>query len=253
MLAIISPAKKLGKSKKTSFKLSEIPFPEESKKLISELRKFTPEDISELMNISPKLAELNFKRYLEWNYPFDENNAGAALFMFNGDVYRSMNADDFSEQDILFAQKHLRILSGLYGILRPADKIMPYRLEAGTKLKINGSKNLYDFWGNKITKKLNEDLSALKNKVIVNLASNEYYKLIKPENINGKILKITFKQEKNGEYKVIAIHAKRARGLMCNFIIKNKITKPEDLQAFDYEQYNFNAGFSSDNEYVFTR
>ncbi|NPA68714.1 MAG: peroxide stress protein YaaA [Chlorobi bacterium] len=253
MLAIISPAKKLGKSKKTSFKLSEIPFPEESKKLISELRKFTPEDISELMNISPKLAELNFKRYLEWNYPFDENNAGAALFMFNGDVYRSMNADDFSEQDILFAQKHLRILSGLYGILRPADKIMPYRLEAGTKLKINGSKNLYDFWGNKITKKLNEDLSALKNKVIVNLASNEYYKLIKPENINGKILKITFKQEKNGEYKVIAIHAKRARGLMCNFIIKNKITKPEDLQTFDYEQYNFNAGFSSDNEYVFTR
>lgn len=253
MLIIISPAKKLQKLKTDRTDLTKIAFPEESKFLISELKKYKQEELSLLMNISPKLAELNFERYINWQYPFNTENAGSAFFMFNGDVYRGMNISDFSEDELQFSQEHLRILSGLYGIIKPFDKIMPYRLEMGTKLKTEKGKNLYEFWGNKITEYLNEDLESEKGKVLINLASNEYYKVVKPGNINGKIITPIFKEQKGDDYKVVAIHAKRARGLMCRYIIKNKLTKIDDLKGFSSENYSFNHELSSDEKFVFTR
>ncbi len=251
MLLIISPAKKLQSEKKHGTNLTTIDFPEESKRLVSELRKYKPSELSSLMNISPKLAELNFERYIKWEYPFMTEEAGAALFMFNGDVYRGMQTDDFESDEIMFAQNHLRILSGLYGLLKPLDKIMPYRLEMGTKLKNKYGNNLYQFWGEKITEKLNSELK--KEKTLINLASNEYFKAVKKDSINGEIITPVFKESKGDTFKVIAIHAKRARGLMCRYVIKNKLTQVDDLKGFDYENYSFNHELSSETEFVFTR
>lgn len=253
MLILISPAKKLQSNKNVHLKLTNIEFPGESKELVSEIRKYTPQDLSSLMDISPKLAELNFERYVKWEFPFNSEDAGPALYMFNGDVYRGMQASTFSEDEISFAQNHLRILSGLYGLLKPADKIMPYRLEMGTKLKTKKGKNLYEFWGDKITELINKQLKAGKEKYVINLASNEYFKAVKPEKIQGKIITPVFKEQKGENFKVIAIHAKRARGLMCRYIIKNKLSDIEDLKGFDYENYSFNYSLSSEKEFVFTR
>jgi len=253
MLIIISPAKKsqIPQIKRKDY--TKIEFPEESKILVSELRKFKPEKLSSLMNISPKLAELNYERYINWNFPFETDNTGAALFMFNGDVYRGMQPNDFTEDDVLFTQNRLRILSGLYGIIKPLDKIMPYRLEMGTKLQTENGQNLYQFWGDKITERLNKYLQKSENKVLINLASDEYFKAVKKLNVTGKIITPVFKEQKRENFKVIAIYAKRARGLMCRFIIKNKITKTEDLKVFDYEKYSYNEDLSSEEEFVFTR
>ncbi len=251
MLIIISPAKKLKQTSLNIKGLTDIEFPEESKDLISELRKYKPEELSTLMNISPKLAELNFERYIKWKHPFENEEAGAALFMFNGDVYRGMQTEEFSEEDISFAQKHLRMLSGLYGLIKPLDKIMPYRLEMGTKIKIKSYNNLYQFWDNKITEIINKELK--KEKFLINLASNEYFKAIKQDKINGKIITPVFKESKGDNFKVVAIHAKRARGLMCRFIIKNKLKDTEDLKGFDSENYSFNNELSSETKFVFTR
>ncbi len=253
MLIVISPAKKLQPAKITRKDLTDIEFPEESSFLISELKNFKTEELSKLMNISPKLSELNFERYLKWNFPFENEEAGAALFMFNGDVYRGMQAQDFTEEDISFAQDKLRILSGLYGIIKPLDKIMPYRLEMGTKLKTNFGKNLYEFWNDKITERINEELKNQKETDLINLASNEYFKAVKKDKINGRIITPIFKEQKGDTFKVVAVHAKRARGLMCRYIIKNKITKVADLQGFDSERYSFNHELSSEDNYVFTR
>ncbi|MCD6555904.1 MAG: peroxide stress protein YaaA [Bacteroidales bacterium] len=253
MLLIISPAKKLQIPKTERTDLTSINFPEESKYLISELRKFKIEALSSLMNISPKLAELNFERYLKWEYPFNGGEAGAALFMFNGDVYRGMQTTDFTEEDIQFTQNRLRILSGLYGIIKPLDKIMPYRLEMGTKLETKKGKNLYQFWGDKITEHMNADFQKLNDNVLINLASNEYYKVMNTKKIKGKIITPVFKEQKGDNYKVVAIHAKHARGLMCRFIIKNKLTQTDDLKGFDSENYSFNHELSGESEFVFTR
>ncbi len=253
MLILISPAKKLKNTQKELKNLTNIEFPEESKELVSELEKYKPQDLSSLMKISPKLGELNFERFVNWQYPFKSKDAGPALFMFNGDVYRGMNTGDFSEEDILFAQKHLRILSGLYGIIKPADQIMPYRLEMGTKLKTKKGKNLYEFWGDKITEKINLHLKQQEDNYVINLASNEYFKAVKPEKLNAEIITPVFKEQKEDSFKVVAIHAKRARGLMCRYIIKNKIKNIEDLKGFDYERYSFNHSLSSEKEFVFTR
>jgi len=251
MLLIISPAKKLQTEKKERKDLSIIGFPEESKLLISELRKYKPSELSSLMKISPKLAELNFERYIKWEYPFKSKEAGAALFMFNGDVYRGMQSGDFKEKELLFVQNHLRIFSGLYGLLKPLDKIMPYRLEMGTKLKNKFGNNLYQFWDKKITEVLNTELK--KEKILINLASKEYFKVVKKELLKGEIITPVFKESKGDTFKVIAIHAKRARGLMCRYIIKNKLTQVEDLKGFDYENYSFSHALSSKTEFVFTR
>ncbi len=253
MIIIISPAKKL---KETSLKikgLTDIEFPEEGKELISELRKYKPEQLSSLMNISPKLAELNYERFIKWEYPFESEEAGAALFMFNGDVYRGMQTEGFSEADILFTQNHLRMLSGLYGLIKPLDKILPYRLEMGTKMKTKSGKNLYEFWGSTITEKINETLQKQNDKNLINLASNEYFKAVREDKVTGKIITPIFKESKGDTFKVVAIHAKRARGLMCRFIIKNKLKDTEDLKGFDSENYSFNNELSSETKFVFTR
>ena len=253
MLIVISPAKKLQLNIKAADKFSDIEFPKESRELVSELKKYKPEELSSLMNISPKLAELNFERFVKWKYPFAEKEAGAALFMFNGDVYRGIQANTFSDEEINFTQQSLRILSGLYGLLKPLDAIMPYRLEMGTKLKTKYGKNLYEFWADKISECLNKHLEKQGGNTLINLASDEYFKAVKPELINAKIIKPVFKEQKANKYRTIAIHAKRARGLMCRYIIKNGIKNAENLKGFDSENYSFNYNLSSETEYVFTR
>ncbi len=253
MLILISPAKKLKEKNLKYSDFTNIEFPDESKLLISELKKYRTEELSNLMNISPKLAELNYERFIKWEYPFENDEAGAALFMFNGDVYRGMQTDDFSKDDILFSQNHLRMLSGLYGLIKPLDKIMPYRLEMGTKLKTKSGKNLYEFWGNKITERINYTLQKQKDDILINLASNEYYKAVRENKVTGKIITPVFKESKGDNFKVVAIYAKRARGLMCRFIIKNKLKEIEDLKGFDSENYSFNNELSSETKFVFTR
>ncbi len=196
---------------------------------------------------------LNSERFLNWHLPFTPENAKPAILAFRGDVYTGIDADSLSTEDFYFAQKHLRILSGLYGVLRPLDLIQAYRLEMGTKLKNSRGKNLYEFWGNKITEYLNHELSSHKNMTLINLASNEYWSVVKPAMLQTQVITPVFKDEKNGQYKIISFFAKKARGMMVAFMLKNKIEQAEDLKAFDREGYQFNAKMSKGNEWVFTR
>ncbi len=253
MLIIISPAKKLGKPTLKKNINSEIEFPNESKELMEVLKAFKSEELSKLMKISPKLGELNFERNLKWEYPFTIKEKGLALHMFQGEVFRGIDVETFTEKDFVYAQNHLRILSGLYGLIKPADTILPYRLEMGTKLQNSKGKNLYEFWGNKITEKLNKHIKEQGDNILINLASNEYFKSIKKRNLKAEIITPIFKEEKNGEYKTITIYAKKARGMMSRFIIKNRLSNPEDIKAFDTENYCYNEELSSENEIIFTR
>jgi len=254
MIILISPAKKINfKLDKYLVNTTTPIFLEESKALISELQNYKSVDISKLMKISPALSDLNYERFLTWNVPFTTENAAPAIFMFQGDVYKGINVETFNKKQLEFTQKHLRILSGLHGILYPMDLIQPYRLEMGTRLPVNNAKNLYEFWDNKITDSINSELDNSKNDFIINLASDEYFKSVKVANLKGKLIKPVFKDEKNGKFKVISFYAKKARGLMTRFIVKNEITNPEGLKAFDYEGYFFNDEMSSDKELVFTR
>jgi len=253
MLIIISPAKKLGNPTLNSKIFSEIDFPKESSELIKILHKFKPEELSKLMKISPKLSELNYERNLKWNYPFTSKERGLALHMFQGEVFRGINIETFTEDDFIFAQKHLRILSGLYGLIKPSDIILPYRLEMSTKLENKKGKNLYEFWGNKITEKLNNHIEKQGDNIIINLASNEYFKVIKPKLLNSEIFTPIFKEEKNGNYKTIAIYAKKARGLMTSFIIKNRLTQVNEIKSFNKENYLYSEELSSENKLIFVR
>lgn len=253
MLIIISPAKKLGKPSLNRSINSNIEFPKESKELMKILKTYKPEDLSKLMKISPNLGELNYERNLKWEYPFTSNEKGIALHMFQGEVFRGIDIESFTEDDFMFAQEHLRILSGLYGLIKPADTILPYRLEMGTKLENSKGKNLYEFWGNKITDKINEHIKKQGDNILINLASNEYFKSVKKKNLNAKIISPIFKEEKNGEYKTIAIYAKKARGMMTRFIIKNRLTKPDDIKGFNLENYCYNEELSAENKIVFIR
>ena len=254
MLIIISPAKKLDNKTKQKIKnAGTINFVDESKEIATILKEYKPADLSALMSISPKLGELNFERFLKWEYPFKSNEAGKAIHMFQGDVYTSLQAENFSDDNMLFAQKHLRILSGLYGVLRPMDLILPYRLEMGTKLKTEKGKNLYEFWGNKINKKIQDALNDQEDNILINLASNEYFKSVKAKDLSARIITPAFKEYKNGSYKIISFFAKKARGLMSRYIITNKLTDPEDLIGFDYDKYSYNDELSSKDEFVFTR
>lgn len=239
MKIVISPAKSLDFECESPIKKFTQPvFLDDSKKLIKKMREYSPEEIGKLMKISDKLSDLNYQRFSDWQTPFTSKNAKHSIYAFNGDVYDGLDAKSLSAKDIEFAQEHLRILSGLYGLLRPLDLMQAYRLEMGTKLK----PSLYEFWGDKLTKELGDDL-------VVNLASNEYFKAIKPKNI----LKIDFKENKNGELKIIAIYAKKARGLMANYIIKNKITKAEKIKKFDIDGYKFREDLSDDKHFIFAR
>lgn len=255
MIHIISPAKSLDfeTSVETSIS-SDYVFKKESVEIMKALKNTPREKLMSLMSISENLADLNYKRNQNWEAPVSgTKNAKQALLAFTGDVYTGMNPTDFSDTDFEYAQSHLRILSGLYGLLKPMDLILPYRLEMGTSFSVKGCKNLYDFWGNKITDEINQVLKGHSEKVLVNLASNEYFKSVKVKAVDGEIITPEFKDEKNGKLKIISFYAKKARGMMSNYIIKNKISRVEDLKGFDYEGYHFNSELSKQNNLVFTR
>jgi uncharacterized protein len=254
MLAVISPAKSL--DFKTPPVISAYTMPEflnESEKLIGRLKTLTPKKISVLMGISDDLGELNFQRFQSWHLPFTPENAKQAILAFNGDVYQGLQAVTLSEEKLKLTQSKLRILSGLYGVLKPLDLIQPYRLEMGTKLKYFKSKDLYAFWNPLITKKVNEAVAESGSKILVNLASNEYFKSIDRKKLKAEIVTPDFKELKNGNYIMISIFAKRARGLMTRFILDNNITEPSDLLAFNSEGYSFNSHLSKSGNPVFTR
>jgi hypothetical protein len=255
MLIVVSPAKTLDfETKPVTKKVSQPEFQKESQQLINALKKFKPAQVGKLMKLSEKLSNLNFDRFQSWTLPFSAKNAKQAVLAFKGDVYTGLDAETFDAKDFDFAQKHFRMLSGLHGLLRPLDLIQPYRLEMSTKLKVGKAKNLYEFWDSKITDQINAEVEKETNPVLVNLASNEYFKAIKPKELNARVLTIEFKDAKNGEYKMIGFFAKKARGLMSRYIIKNKLTQPEALKNFDYEGYCFNKQLTTKkNIWVFTR
>lgn len=254
MLTIISPAKTLDyESKLATQRYTQPELLDKSSQLIDIAKKLTPADISSLMGISDKLALLNAERFNDWKADFTPDNARQAILAFKGDVYTGLQAEDFSEQDFDFAQQHLRMLSGLYGLLRPLDLMRPYRLEMGIRLANPQGANLYSFWGDLLTEKLNTLLAEQGDKVLVNLASDEYFKAVKPAKLQAEIIKPVFLDEKNGKYKVISFYAKKARGLMSRFIIKERLNKAEQLQDFNLEGYQFDVARSQGNELVFTR
>ena len=254
MLILISPAKTLDFKKEEVPKEHSLPpFLDESSKLIERLRQFTPNDITSLMKVSEKLAHLNYERFQDWHIPFTRENAKAAIMAFTGDVYEGLNAREFNDDQFTYAQKHLRILSGLYGILKPLDLIQPYRLEMGTPLHTSRGNNLYQFWDNAITDAINESIKNEKEPVILNLASQEYFKSINEKELKARVITPVFKELRGDKYKIISFSAKRARGLMVNYIIKNKFHKAEAIKAFDLEGYSFNEALSSHDEFVFTR
>ncbi len=254
MLIVISPAKTLDYETPAKTKTFTIPdYLDYSQRLINRLRNFSALDIAELMKVSSKIAELNFDRYESWKTPFTEKNAKQAILAFKGDVYTGLDAESFKAADFKFAQQHLRVLSGLYGLLRPLDLMQPYRLEMGTKLKTDAGKNLYEFWGSVITDGLNKQLKKIKSDTLINLASNEYFKAVKPGELNGQIITPAFKEYKNGDYKMIGIYAKKARGMLSRFIIQNKLTDVDAIKDFAEEGYRFNKKLSKGNNWVFTR
>ena len=254
MLAIISPAKTLDfESDLPTRKNSAPDFVKDSSELIKTLRKIEPQELSSLMGISDKLAELNYRRYLEWTPKFEPDETRPAVLAFKGDVYVGLDAHTLSERDFTWAQKHLRILSGLHGLLRPLDLIHPYRLEMGTKLCTKRGKNLYEFWGSRVTDALNAALAEQKQPVLVNLASNEYFNVIDPDAVNARIINIHFKEGKDGKYKFLSFYAKKARGLMARYMIDQRVNTIKALRDFDYEGYQFNAGMSNGDDWVFTR
>ena len=224
MLAILSPAKTLDYETPLKTKLNSQPiYGRESNQLIKTLRTFEPFEVASLMKISDKLADLNHKRYVEWRNKPAESKTRPAALAFKGDVYQGLEAESFNDNDLKFAQRHLRILSGLYGLLRPLDVIQPYRLEMGTKLKTSKGQNLYDYWGTKLTTGLNEALKESKEGTLVNLASNEYFGAVQPKLLEGSLLNIGFKEKRNGQLKFVSFSAKKARGLMAKFIIKERL------------------------------
>lgn len=254
MLIVISPAKTLDyESPVKARDYSQPEFLKDSRALIRELRKLAPEDLSELMHVSPKIAELNFARNLNWKTPFSPDNARQALFAFKGDVYTGIEVENYSAADLRFAQRHLRILSGLYGLLRPLDLMQPYRLEMGTRLANARGRDLYAFWGGRITEALNRALADQKDEVLVNLASNEYFRAVDAAALNGRIITPVFKDSRNGACKVISFYAKKARGMMTSWIVHNRVKKVKELENFDVAGYRFDPGMSKGDELVFTR
>lgn len=259
MLIIISPAKKLDfDSQPQSDDFTQAECLDDAGELIDTLRTFSVAQLEKLMHLSNKLAELNYQRYHDWSLPFNPQNAKQAVLTFKGDVYAGMHIDSFSDEDLAFTQDHLRILSGLYGLLRPLDLMQPYRLEMGTRLQNQRGKNLYEFWGNKITQLLNQQLKASKSDTLVNLASNEYFKAVKPKQIEGRIITPIFKEQRVKEkqddaYKVIGLYAKKARGMMSAYILQNRLTDVEQIKAFNEAGYRYNAELSNENDWVFSR
>jgi len=254
MLALLSPAKSLDFDNPAPItKATQPRFKSDTAELVEALRALSEGQLAKLMSLSEKLAALNHKRYQIFESDFTKSNSKQAITAFTGDVYQGLTLPEWSADDFATAQKSIRILSGLYGILRPLDLMQPYRLEMGTKLPTVRGKNLYDFWGSEITKLLNKDLKASGSDTIVNLASNEYFSSVKTAELNGELISPVFKDEKNGTYKIISFFAKKARGMMADYIVRNKITDPGDLKKFKTAGYKYSAKESSSEKPVFLR
>ena len=254
MFIVISPAKTLDyESPLNTTEFTQPRLLEHSSEIIETCKKLSASQIATLMTVSEKIATLNAARFQDWHADFDLHNARQAIFAFKGDVYTGLDAYHLSTEDLNFAQAHLRMLSGLYGLLRPLDLMMPYRLEMGTKLKNTRGNDLYKFWGDIITQRLKEDMQLANNNILVNLASDEYYKAIDEKKLGVKIIKPVFLDQKNGKYKVISFYAKKARGLMSRFIIQQQLTEVDQLKSFNLEGYYFDAENSNEKELVFKR
>lgn len=260
MMILLSPAKSL--DYESTYNCSDFTIPHfkaEISELINHLQSISSSEIEKLMKISPKLAKLNFSRFQNFQKDFNYKNSRQALLAFDGDVYGEIDKKNFDKTDFDFAQNHLRILSGLYGLLKPLDLIQPYRLEMGCDLRKSkiaenlGAKNPCNFWGNKISNHLDEELKSLNINYIINLASEEYFSAIKPKNISQKIINVSFKEQKGDVLKIVGINAKKARGLMTNFIIKNKIQDPLKLKDFSEKNYHFEKNLSDDSNFIFVR
>ena len=254
MLLVVSPSKTFDFENPPRVRTATMPdHLDRSRALIDELRKLSMEELAALMKISPELADLNFRRYVSWREDYAAPEAKQAVFLFKGDVFKGLAAETLNEADLAFAQEHLRILSGLYGVLRPLDLMLPYRLEMGTRLVNAAGKNLYAFWGSVITDSLNALLATEEKPVLVNLASAEYFKSVKGKELKGELITPVFKDFKNGAYKVIGFYAKKARGMMAGYMIRNRLSDVEDLKGFDGDGYAFAPELSSEREWAFTR
>ena len=254
MLTVLSPAKTLDyETPATTGDFTQPTQLAQSRKLIRRLRQLGSDELSRLMHVSDNLAELNRQRFRQWRTPFRPENARQALFAFKGDVYLGLDAYSLDAAGIEFAQRHLRILSGLYGLLRPLDLMQPYRLEMGTRLDTEAGNNLYQFWDERITRALNQELKQSQANILVNLASNEYFKAVKTRLLKAEVITPTFREYRNGEYRFISFSAKKARGLMARFMIDQRIDDAEALKEFDYEGYRFAPKLSDQREWVFTR
>lgn len=254
MLMVISPAKTLDFDTPAGTRRATQPeFLERSARLVEDARKLSPDDIRALMGVSDNIAQLNHERFMNWNTPFKLANAKQSILAFKGDVYTGLDADTLDADGLQFAQQHLRILSGLYGLLRPLDLMQPYRLEMGLKFANNGGDNLYQFWGDDITQSLNKQLHKLGNPILINLASNEYFKSVKKRELQADIITPVFKDLKNGKYKVISFFAKKARGQMARFIIDQSLNEPEGMKKFKADGYRYSKAASTAREMVFTR
>ncbi|WP_321929786.1 peroxide stress protein YaaA [Paraburkholderia guartelaensis] len=260
MIIVLSPAKSLDYDTPAHIEAHTIPdFVDDAAELIAGLRRLSPQQIGSLMSISDPLARLNFQRYADWSKQFSHANAKQAVLAFNGDVYEGFDAKSLSSADLDYAQQHVRVLSGLYGLLRPLDLLQPYRLEMGARFENARGKDLYAFWGERITHAINAQIehnhakAAKGARVVVNCASNEYFKAVKPKKLAAPVITPVFEDWKGGRYKIISFHAKRARGLMARYAVENRVAEPEALKAFDVEGYAFDADASNDSTYVFRR
>jgi cytoplasmic iron level regulating protein YaaA (DUF328/UPF0246 family) len=254
MLTVISPAKTLDFEAPLQTRRATQPeLLDQAAALIDVARQQSPDDLRRLMKISPELAELNVRRFHNWAPPFSLENARQAVFAFRGDVYTGLDADTLSNDELGFAQQHLRILSGLYGALRPLDLMQAYRLEMGTRLSNERGKNLYDFWGDRITALLNQQLRKLDSRVLINLASEEYFKAVRPEALAAEVITPVFKDRRGAGYKVISFYAKKARGRMTRFIVQQGLTVPEGLRDFNWDGYRYAPRDSTAHEWVFLR
>ncbi len=254
MISILSPAKTLDyDTKLPTERYSQPDFLEDSKELLGVLKDYDVDDIGKLMSISEKLSVLNHERYHSFEFPFTTDNARPAMYAFKGDVYRDLELSEYSDDDVEFMQNHVRILSGLYGILRPLDLMQPYRLEMGTKLQNDRGTNLYQFWGSKIAETLNDVFDEQDDNILLNLASDEYFSAVDTASLKGKVVKVNFLDYKKDRYKIVSFYAKRARGMMANYIIRNHIDDTESLKAFDVAGYYFSEERSSNDELTFLR
>lgn len=254
MLILLSPSKTLDFENQPPIdEYTQPEYIDEVKELVDILEDYSVEQLGELMDISQNLSELNVERYDSFEFPFDLDNAKQSIFAFQGDVYKDFDFDAYGDSEYEFLQDHVRILSGLYGILRPLDVMQPYRLEMGTKLENPRGDDLYEFWGDKLTESVNRALDAQGDDIILNLASNQYFRSLNKDELDGRIISPSFKDERNGSYMVISFYLKRLRGTMTDFVIKNDVTNPEELTEFDRNDYYYSPERSTEDEPVFLR